>query len=430
MKTIKENIFDLSISYFGLRQSFKNQFLRFQNKKNKKFKIGFLVEEFFHKELRGFGGYGMTVKNLTDAFNMSSNGISTEVLLTSMLEHHEVGIKHYHNAEVLFRPGHAQQYVKNFMKYGRMANHRNLDALISIDWYKSYEYTAKALPKTPLIIWIKDPRAKKEWERILNVPLALEVIGDQCKGENLNIILDRKRNSVQEILHLSKKFNRKIIFATQAHCLVEKAQRAYGLDKIEAIFLPNIFEPVDITSPKFSKKPSVCFLGRLEPVKRPWIFLELAKHFPNVDFLVAGIAHFPALLNPILDKYKSLPNVKFLGLVSGEEKHDLLNSAWAIMNTSIHEALPVSFLEAFSYGKPVISCQDPDEFVSQFGYATGEVLGEGLGEKDIELFSKSLEQCLSNEKERLQKGKDARACVLERYSFESHQQALSKALNK
>ena len=60
----------------------------------------------------------------------------------------------------------------------------------------------------------------------------------------------------------------------------------------EEIFtLPNI---IDVQSGPMRKSasPTVVFLGRLDPYKRPWIAVELARRFPEVTFLFLGQTHF------------------------------------------------------------------------------------------------------------------------------------------
>lgn len=44
--------------------------------------IGFVTREFFHQDLHGFGGYGSSVRNITDEFAVHPNGFVTDVLLT------------------------------------------------------------------------------------------------------------------------------------------------------------------------------------------------------------------------------------------------------------------------------------------------------------------------------------------------------------
>ncbi|MFA5088635.1 MAG: glycosyltransferase family 4 protein [Candidatus Omnitrophota bacterium] len=412
MKNIKKRAFNFVMIFFAAGQRVKKLLRR-----DKGFKLGFLVEEFFHKDLRGFGGYGMTIKNLTDYFNAAGRSPKADVLMSSQFAHHRFGIKRYHNADVLFREGHTRKYVINFFKYSRMVNQRNIDLIITIGWYRSYEYCAYALSATPIVVWIHDPRGKEEWDKIMTVPLELKVIGDDYKSGDLSKVVNGKINSFQNFLQQSRKSNRKIFFATTTPCLIERARRSYGLDNIEAFVLPICIDLPDIQKPAYSEKPSLLFLARLEPYKRPWIYFELAKRFPQVDFLVAGIAHFPEVVNPILEKYQNIPNLKFLGLIEGAEKHKALNSVWALVNTSIHEGQPVSFLEAFSYYKPVISCHDPDEIVSKYGWFTGQSIGEGLDDQTLDSFSLAIRECLNNSKVREEKGFQARKYVEEHNTY-------------
>ncbi|UCD45896.1 MAG: hypothetical protein JSV27_05280, partial [Candidatus Bathyarchaeota archaeon] len=56
-----------------------------------------------------------------------------------------------------------------------------------------------------------------------------------------------------------------------------------------------------------------------------------------------------------------------------------LDSSWIVVNTSVSECLPVSFLEAGAHGCAILSFHDPDGFASNFGYhVTDGDLDEGL----------------------------------------------------
>jgi len=258
--------------------------------------------------------------------------------------------------------------------------------------------------------------------------MELSVYGKSSAGE-IQQLAKEKEQAIKQVIQLGKVLKRKIIFATTARFLVGRAKRTYGLSYIEPYWLPN---PINL--PRFddeisySIKPSLCFLGRLDMVKRPWVVFELAKRFPSVDFYIGGETHFPDLMNPIIRRYSNLQNLKFLGFISGEKKEQLLKDCWGIINTSIHEAEPVSFLEALSYGKPIISCQDPDGMVSNYGYYTGECLGMGDDEETIYKFSEAIESFLKNAEARQGKGLNGRREVFRNHSFENFTRILSYIL--
>jgi glycosyltransferase involved in cell wall biosynthesis len=52
---------------------------------------------------------------------------------------------------------------------------------------------------------------------------------------------------------------------------------------------------------------------------------------------------------------------------TGPEKLEVLNKSWVLVNTSVSECLPVSFLEAAAHGCAILSFHDPDGFASHFG---------------------------------------------------------------
>ncbi len=56
------------------------------------------------------------------------------------------------------------------------------------------------------------------------------------------------------------------------------------------------------------------------------------------------------------------------GFVTEEEKSRILARSWALINTSVREALPVSFLEALAHRTPIISSENPDDLTSSYGF--------------------------------------------------------------
>jgi glycosyltransferase involved in cell wall biosynthesis len=179
----------------------------------------------------------------------------------------------------------------------------------------------------------------------------------------------------------------------------------------EVSFLPNI---IDLNPGEVSKSahPRVVFLGRLDPIKRPWLFVKLAEQFPEVEFLFMGQSHFKGegAWRPV-----DLPaNVRLLGHVDGEEKLKTLASAWVLVNTSIHESLAVSFLEALACETPIISCQNPEDVVSRFGIYVGRWDGDGLDA--LPQFGEALKRLLQDTATRLRLGKEGRAWVTQTHS--------------
>lgn len=402
---------------------------RFMPKKGK-FNIGLVVEEFFHEELRGFGGFGSTVKNISDYYNTSSPKYNFFVVLAQLLpKKQEPFIEKYHKANVLISPLKQSNPQRNLRNYLRLLGRLDPKVFLTIDYYPSYNYSLKAFPWTPVIIYIRDPRGPEEWARMGDVPLKLEQRGKNDKRQLIEFA-EQKVAGMTVLLNHSRKFGRKIIFATNAKFLVERAQRTYGINDLNPYLLQNPMILPDVKIPEYSLKPSICFIGRLDAVKRFWIYFELAKHFPEVDFYVLGGANMPQLMNPIIKKYSSVKNLKLLGVTTGIKKEEILKNCWGLINTSIHEGLPVTFLESFSYGKCVVSCQNPENLVAKFGYYTGKVLGEGLDNASIELFCRQIESLLANQKDRESKGLNALEYMQKNHTFENFTRQLENILEQ
>jgi glycosyltransferase involved in cell wall biosynthesis len=159
--------------------------------------------------------------------------------------------------------------------------------------------------------------------------------------------------------------------------LADKAVKMYGL----RCKPPVLYQPVEVPERRMRKsaRPTVCFLGRLDPIKRPEIFLEMARQFPKVNFLVMGQTTVPWDYQKLIAPYRHLKNLKFLGWVFGDEKSKVLEASWVLINTSVHEALPVSFLEAWAHECAVLSGANPDWLVERFGHwARNGDYAEGL----------------------------------------------------
>ncbi len=399
-----------------------------RNRKEGRISPVFVVEEFYHEKLRGMGGYGRTVLNICSHLNSQRTTLVPKVFLS--LERDFVSkpeIQKFHDTDVLLRPATNKGHIPTFLKYRKLASRFDPKVFISIEFYPSYEYQLFAEPAVPLLVWSKDPIDEDEWGKMATIPSMLEVT-QMAGAEELQVRAREKRDSIKKIIRLSKILRRKILFAAPAEFLAQRAKKTYGLPDTEFHWLPNPIPLPELNEITYSERPFLFFLARLDPVKRPWIVFELARRFQNVDFLIAGKTNHPKVINPIIDRHASLKNLKFLGHVEGEKKRKLLRECWGLINTSIHEGQPISFLEAFSYGKCVVSSLNPDNAAERFGYYTGEILGEGLDSSTLDMFARKVQELLDDESLRREKGRLARAYVEEKNTVAVFDRQLQKIL--
>jgi glycosyltransferase involved in cell wall biosynthesis len=165
--------------------------------------------------------------------------------------------------------------------------------------------------------------------------------------------------------------------AQGCYCAAEhlraKVARKYA---VTPAFLPT---PVDVPEMvRKASRPTACYVGRWDGRKRPERFFELARDFPDVQFVAVGSARDPARDSELRQTYGRLPNLEMPGFIDQFRTDALwriLERSWILVNTSPREGLPNTFLEGCAHRCAILSFVDPDGFASKFGYAASD---EGL----------------------------------------------------
>ena len=360
----------------------------------KRLKLGVITDEFFDASLGRLGGFGWAARRLGEIFNGDP---SLDVELVYVAGEHvatpDRAEAQVHGSRVILR------------QRSRLANLRamqreHFDLLLTIDYNLGYSVYLRALPRTPAIVWVRDPRTPADAARILAV---------RMPGADTGVpqgLMSHDGRSLARIQREATVLRRRLLLATPTPLLVRKLEGAYGFEPWNFHLLPNPvgFVPIELRK---SVQPTVAFLARLDPYKRPWLFTELARHFPQVEFRVLGHSHFSGPGS--FDTSNLPPNVRLLGHVGETEKQRLLSEAWVAVNTSVHEGLAVSFLEALACETPLLSCVNTGYVVSRFGIHTG--IFDGSGVESIDAFRAGLERLLTNAPLRADLGARGRAWV-------------------
>jgi glycosyltransferase involved in cell wall biosynthesis len=114
-------------------------------------------------------------------------------------------------------------------------------------------------------------------------------------------------------------------------------------------------------------RPRVLWIGRVCPVKRPELLLEIARACPELAFDLVGPCDADEYGRSIAREARSLPNVAVHGAVPRAEVHTRFQNAAILCCTSEYEGFPNTFLEAWNHGLPVVSTFDPDSIIAQQG---------------------------------------------------------------
>mgnify|MGYP005762428793 CR=1 FL=1 len=146
---------------------------------------------------------------------------------------------------------------------------------------------------------------------------------------------------------------------------------AYGIPEERVTYIPNFVDPAHFHPVSAAEKaalrdkyqvPQDKFVvfgsGQVQERKGVGDFIALAKQNPDLLFIWAGGFSF----GPMTDGYRELKrvvenppaNLRFPGIVSREEVADYNNLADLFLLPSYNELFPMSVLEAFSCGTPVM----------------------------------------------------------------------------
>jgi glycosyltransferase involved in cell wall biosynthesis len=143
--------------------------------------------------------------------------------------------------------------------------------------------------------------------------------------------------------------------AKQVHRSLRRARR-----------IPSFAEPAPPSDPRSGD--AFLWFGRLVDYKQPMSYVELARTVSEARFImIPVITHAgPREVDELRTAAGGVPNLELLDPLPHAELAALIESAVAIVNTSVLEGMPNAFLEAWARGIPVLTLQfDPDEVVER-----------------------------------------------------------------
>ncbi len=124
-----------------------------------------------------------------------------------------------------------------------------------------------------------------------------------------------------------------------------------------------------------TKPPIVLWVGSLSAVKKPEIFLKLARALPNVSFeLIGGEGDDTSIYGNVKSQAEKIPNLTFHGFVPFNKVNDFSKNASILVNTSTIEGFPNTFIQAWANNCPIVSLNvDPDGIIQKqkLGFLSG-----------------------------------------------------------
>ena len=169
--------------------------------------------------------------------------------------------------------------------------------------------------------------------------------------------------------------------------------------------IPPGVEPLKLPKAKPRTKVTIGWIARVTGVKNPLRALEIAKLFPDAQFLIAGGGD-------MLDQVKAQApkNTKVLGWTDAAK---LFAASDIILSTSENEGMPIALIEAQLASKPVVA--------TNVGGVAEVVLNTKTGfvtKKNTQELAKALEKLIASKALRAAQGKAAKAHATKTFSVE------------
>ena len=318
-------------------------------------KVCFITSEIFLGKRRG--GFGKLVRVV--GRELVKRGFNVSVICWR--EPDEGSVTELDGMEILsypydFTTRSPLKHLVDYTKVIPLIRRADADVYVSIDCMVETYLAQKIMPDRKHMIWVQDPFDWNDYRLLGSI--------------DPNYRISRLKFWITTKLY-ARAYKRADLILTQAKYYISKIARLYHVNPDRVVYLPNPVEYIpDENSITKSEKPVVCFLGRMDPQKRYWLFFDLAKNFPDIEFIAVGKPNLPyeRLYERIVKKYQGLNNLRIIGFVGEEEKSKILSKSWILCLPSIREGLPIAFLEALAHKCTLLSSVNPDNLVSRFGF--------------------------------------------------------------
>lgn len=219
---------------------------------------------------------------------------------------------------------------------------------------------------------------------------------------------------------MSKLAERSFIAHTDARISVSKTLKHYYEQtySTQVTYIPNGVNSIDTKYSNFIEpfglKPDgyILFVGRLIPTKGPGLLVEAYKKLdPDVKLAIVGGSSHTSEYEKALKQHAS-EKIYFLGYQYAETLWQLFQDCRLFVFPSEIEGLPITLLEAMSFGKPILFSDIPENLEAAEG------VGISFRNKDPEDLQEKIQYCFAHPEEMQALGQKAKERVRAEYDWD------------
>jgi len=273
----------------------------------------------------------------------------------------------------------------------------------------------------------------------LTCPIATHLSGDNiceaCEGKKfLRAIPKRcnRRSLARTVLSVSESYVSRFLgsvdkfdhFISVSNFLRKKMiQFDIPEDKISTV---HNFVDVSNFTPNYSEGDYVLYFGRVDQSKGIFTLLEAAAPLTQFPLYIAGEGEALTEVKRFIEQ-KGCNHIHLLGFKQGDELQELiLNSTCTVLPSEWYENCPMSVLESFAYGKPVIG--------ADIG-GIPELINHGVDgflvpSGDVEQLRDRLQWMCDNKTQAIEMGKTAREKMENEFNADIHYEKIMNVYRK
>ena len=189
----------------------------------------------------------------------------------------------------------------------------------------------------------------------------------------------------------------------------------------ETVFIPNGVNKPKIVKPSIikdrfnlTKDSYILYLGRLVPEKGIHYLIDAFNNIKTNKKLViaGGASDTDSYYQELKEKSKNNKNILFIGFVQGKEFDELFSNSYIYCLPSELEGMPLTLLEAMSYGNCCLTSDIPE------CKTVIEDKGVTFKKSDIKDLTKKLQELCSNTKKVEKYKVEAQEYILNKYNWD------------
>ena len=171
---------------------------------NKRIKLGVVANEFFELSIGRMGGFGWATRQVANCFNTDPDlGVDVVFLAGDLRPDSDQPETLIHGSRLISRQQNRFEYARRIWSEG-------FDLILAIDYRANYRPLFRLLPRTPILVWVRDPRPPEDIVKINTTRIPGQ---ENVRPKGIDPI---DCTSLAQVVKNSKWLRRSVQFATPA----------------------------------------------------------------------------------------------------------------------------------------------------------------------------------------------------------------------